>query len=92
MECDYSINFGNLAANFGILAAYEEILVFCYCTYKRTSGFRRIEKSESHEMEEETFYFLVSFWFDGKIVIKGKTSDICVGEKIPYTYASKFNL
>ena len=43
-------------------------------------------------MEEETFYFLVSFWFDGKIVIKGKTSDICVGEKIPYTYASKFNL
>ena len=66
--------------------------MFGSCTYERTLGFRRIEKSESHEMEAETFYFLVSFWLDGKIVIKGKTSDICMGEKIPYAYASKFNL
>ena len=35
-------------------------------------------------MEAETFYFLVSFWFDDKIVIKRKTSDICMVETVPY--------
>ena len=35
-------------------------------------------------MEAETFYFLVFFWFDDKIVIKRKTSDICMGETVPY--------
>ena len=30
-------------------------------------------------MEAETFYFLISFWFDNKIVVKGK-SGIYMGE------------
>ena len=33
-------------------------------------------------MEAETFYFLISFWFDNKIVVKGKTSGICMGETV----------
>ena len=45
---------------------------------------KNIEKSEFYEMEAETFYFLVFFWFDDKIVIKRKTSDICMGETVPY--------
>ena len=45
----------------------------------------RKEKSEFYEKEAETFYFLVSFWFDDKIVIKCKTIDICMGETVPYT-------
>ena len=35
-------------------------------------------------MEAETFYFIF-FWFDDKIVIKCKTSDICMGETVPDT-------
>ena len=35
-------------------------------------------------MEAETFYFLVFFWFDDKIFIKRKTSDIYIGETVPY--------
>ena len=35
-------------------------------------------------MEAETFYFLVFFWFHDKIVIKRKTSEICMGETVPY--------
>ena len=45
---------------------------------------KNIEKSEFYEMEAETFYFLVFFWFDDKIVIKRKTSDIRMGETVPY--------
>ena len=35
-------------------------------------------------MEAETFYFIVTFWFDDKIVIKRKTGDICMVETVPY--------
>lgn len=34
-------------------------------------------------MEAVAFYFLV-FLFDVKIVIKRKTSDICIDETVPY--------
>ena len=37
-----------------------------------------------YEMEAETFYFIVTFWFDDKIVIKRKTGDICMVETVPY--------
>ena len=37
---------------------------------------KNIEKSEFYEMEAESFYFLVFFQFDDKIVIKRKTSDL----------------
>ena len=40
-------------------------------------------KSKFYEMEAETFYFLISFWFGNKIVVKGKTSDIYMGETVP---------
>ena len=45
---------------------------------------KNIEKSEFYEMEAETLYFLVFSRFDDKIVIKRKTSDICMGETVPY--------
>ena len=34
-------------------------------------------------MEAETFYFLISFWFDNKIFVKGKTSGMYMGETVP---------
>ena len=43
---------------------------------------KNIEKSEFYEMEAETFYFLLFFWFDDKIVINRKTSDL-YGWKVP---------
>ena len=46
--------------------------------------FGDIEKSEFYKIEGETFYFLVFFWFDDKIVIKRKTSEIFMGETVPY--------
>ena len=52
------------------------------------------EKSEYYEMEAETLYFLGVFFvclffvfvflFDDKIIIKRKTSDICMCEIVPY--------
>ena len=35
-------------------------------------------------MEAETFYFLVSFWFDDK-------SEICMGETVPYIIDTQWN-
>ena len=40
-------------------------------------------------MEAEAFCFLVIFWFDDKIVIKRKASDICMGETVPYNVEKK---
>ena len=44
----------------------------------------RIAKRGFYKMKAETFYFLLSFWFDDKNVIKRKTSDICMGKIVPY--------
>ena len=41
-------------------------------------------------MEAETFYFLLFFWFDDKIVIK--RSDICMGETVPYNFNVFWNV
>ena len=62
-----------------------EIRVFCSDTYERVAcankrmrieTSKNIEKSEFYEMEAESFYFLVFFQSDDKIVIKRKTSDL----------------
>ena len=50
-------------------------------------------------MEAKAFYFHVFFWFDDKVVIPRKTSDICISETVPYiggtsdgTRAVKWNI
>ena len=44
----------------------------------------RYGKNKFYEMKAETFYFLIPFWFDDKIVVKVKTSGIYMGETVLY--------
>ena len=48
------------------------------------SRLSRIVKTEFYEMEVDIIYFPESFRFDGKIVMKRKIGDICLGETVPY--------
>ena len=69
------------------------IRAFCSDTYIRVAGANkrmlsrlwRYKKRKFYEMEAETFYILVFFWFDDKIVINCKTSVIFILVKqFPY--------